>query len=689
MRWIRLVSASLALCAPAHAAESPRHLLLITIDTLRADHLGCYGHPARATPALDRLAREGVRFANVQSPVPLTLPAHASLLTGLDPPAHGVRDNGSYKLAESFPTLTTRLAERGFATGAFVSAFVLDPRFGLARGFDTYRTVEALQTNANTTLADVQRPGGETIAEARAWIEQQSERRWFAWIHLYEPHSPYQPPEPFASRHPSDAYLGEVAAADQLVADLLDWLERRRLHEQTLVILTADHGEGRGDHQEEFHSFFIYESTLRVPLILAGPGIPGGRAVESLAGLIDIVPTALALLGLPAPDRLPGRDLSAAWRESDSNERTFYAETLVPQLHFGWSPLHALREGRFKYIRAPREELYDLEADPGELTNLAAQESERVERLRLRLQSLLEAPQAEGGAAVDAETLAKLQALGYTGALHPPKADPNADPKDRLEDFKRFNATLTEVLEQFRIGRPAQALPLLERLRVHHPELDVVEYYRGRALLESGQAAAAVEAFRRTLEINPHYVLATTDLAKALVALGQPRAALEALDRGFQDARDAFLYRLHRGFALLAAGDAQAAVQEYRRAHERKPDDPQPLRALAGIHLQSGRISEALDYLQRWVALVPGDPMAHNNLGLGLIQSDRGREAVEAFRAAVRLAPRDPRLRINLARALAQISSPAEAIVELRIVLESDPQNREAIDLLRQLESRE
>ena len=668
--------------------QSARNLLLITIDTLRADHLGCYGHPARATPNLDRLASEGVRWTQAATPVPLTLPAHTSLLTGLDPRQHGVRDNGSYKLAARFPTLATLLGARGFATGAFVSAFVLDPRFGLARGFDAYRAVEALETDANTTLADVQRPGGEAIRQARDWIASQGERRWFAWVHLYEPHTPYAPPEPFASRFPRDPYLAEVATADALSGELLDWLAGRHLSEQTLVLVTGDHGEGLGDHGEEFHSFFIYQSTLRVPLILRGPRVPAGRTDSDPATLIDILPTAFALLHLPTPVGLAGTDLSQGWSKAGKAGSAVYGETLVPQLHFGWSPLHSLREGRYKYILAPREELYDLEADPDERINLAVRHVERAQAMRRRLENLL-ATSHTGEAAspqtLDAETAAKLEALGYTGALQPPKTDFAADPKDKLGDFKLFNATLTEALDDFRSGNPAAALEPLKRLQTAHPNLDVVEYYRGRALFESGQAAAAAAAFRRTLELNPHYVLATTDLAKALVALGDPQQALEVLDRGFEESKDAFIYRLHRGFVLLASGDRPAATTEYERALARSPQDPQALRALAAIHLQAGRVAEALPYLERWASRVPGDPLAHNNLGLALVQSGRLEQAARSFQRAVELDPADTRLRLNLARALAQTGQKDAAIRELKKVVTQSPTDVEAHKLLEEL----
>ncbi|TMB54282.1 MAG: hypothetical protein E6J47_08285 [Chloroflexi bacterium] len=362
-------------------APGDLNVVLVTIDTLRADRLGCYGFAGIETPEIDRLAREGVLFERVTTAVPLTLPAHASIFTGLLPPHHGVRDNGGFFLDASKTTLAERLRGAGYATGAFVGAWVLESKWGLARGFDTYADKFDLSKYRVISLGTVQKKGDEVMDGALAWLETVRKRKFFAWVHLYDPHTPYDPPEPYRSRHPGEPYLGEVAYTDHVVGRLLDWLRNGGLMERTLVVLTADHGESLGEHGEATHGFFIYGSTTQVPLIVRTPWGHRGRNRSPVAS-VDIFPTVLDLVGVAPEGAIDGRSLvRAVMDRAVEVGHASYVETYFPRYHFGWQHLRGLRDGVHQFVEAPRPELYDLEKDPGETTNVYKAYRRRAEEL--------------------------------------------------------------------------------------------------------------------------------------------------------------------------------------------------------------------------------------------------------------------------------------------------------------------
>ena len=380
---------------PSIEAESLRagpNLVLVTLDTLRADRLGSYGYEAAETPHLDRLAAEGVRFEQVLSPVPATLPAHASILTGQNPYRHKVRDNGTFQLQEDALTLAEILDDAGYATAGFIAAFVLDAQFGIAQGFGEY-TDFGDQEVAETPspFPNVERKGGEVVEEAVEWLHERT-GPFFAWVHLYDPHDPYAPPEPYRSRYLQRPYDGEIAYTDEVVGRLLAGLEAAGHDRDTLVVIVADHGEGLGDHGESMHGFFVYDTTVLVPLILwAKDALPAGLVVEGQARLIDLLPTVLALIDVPdpAPTSRDGVDLRALIADPDAPGHAAYSEAFLPLLLFGWSELRALRADGYKYIAAPRPELYDLRADPGETENLLTAEPRLAATMRANLEELV------------------------------------------------------------------------------------------------------------------------------------------------------------------------------------------------------------------------------------------------------------------------------------------------------------
>jgi choline-sulfatase len=421
----------LARILPGAAPAAPESVVLITLDTTRADRLSPYGFMNVSLPHLERLAGEGVVFDQATSVAPMTLPAHTSLFTGLLPPRHGVRDNADQPLAETETTLAEILRARGLRTGAFVGSVVLDPLRGLKQGFDEYQGVHSTGRNA---LAVRQRRADAVVDDALRWLGAAAGPPSFLWVHLYDAHVPYDPPEPYASIYGHNPYVGEIAFADSQIGRLLDALDARRLMERTVVIVAGDHGESLGDHGEEDHGVFVYESVLRIPLIIRAPGV-SPRRVAAVVRLTDVMPTVLDLLGIPPPraDGVSLVDLLTGRRSTLDLEA--YSESEYPR-RLGWSPLRALRDGRFKLIDAPRPELYDLDRDPFEERNLYDERGATAAAMARRLQVLARSPSATGresATALPSRLTAELAALGYVGTLAPRPSRVSAllpDPKD-------------------------------------------------------------------------------------------------------------------------------------------------------------------------------------------------------------------------------------------------------------------
>ena len=631
VRPLALVVA-LVLTSACSGSATPRHrgapLVIISIDTLRADHLPAYGYEAGATPNLDRFRRDAILFENAVTHVPLTLPAHVSLFTGRLPFEHGVRDNLGYRLdTAAYPTLAARLRPRGYASGGFVSAHVLRADTGIGHGFDVYDDHIAVPA-ANDALGRAQRGGEETLGRALDWLGSVREQPFFLFFHTYEPHAPWQPPEPYKSRH-AHPYDGEIARSDEIVGSLLEALRREGLYDRAVIVVLSDHGEGLGEHGEEEHGVLLYRWALHVPLLLKLAGSErAGASISAPVAISDVVPTLLTLLDLPPDESLPGRSLLTA-----PDSRRLYAETYYPRIHLGWSELRALLDDRYQYIEGSRRELYDLRADPNQLSNRLESHSQVASAFQ---QALAAFPVAlERPAPIAAEEREALAALGYLGGAVEPGAGPLPDPRASLP-------LLAEVKAAFRLsaaGHDAEAVEALHRLLDKSPALVDARYELGQALERLGRHAEAYDAYRAALRASPSL---SGPLA---VALSRVCVKLGRLDEAANHARIAAATNPGEGHELLARialqrGDPADAEREARAAGGR----PGAAVVLAEVHIRHGRFAEALAILDAEKAkvseatLVPDVDFLR---GDALARLGRNSEAEAAFAAEIQRYPKN------------------------------------------------
>jgi len=661
------------------ASTTARHLLLITIDTLRADRVGAYGSTVVATPNLDRLAREGAFALHASAQVPLTRPSHVSLFTGLYPAEHGIRDNVSPPLAKNIPVLADILQQRGFRTGAFVSSIVLSRQSGLARGFADYSDRFEVGEDDARFLNTIQKRGDATVNEATAWLKRPGQDRRFAWVHLYDPHDPYEPPEPYASRYAGHLYDGEVAWSDELIGRLDATLTSSGLRDDTLVIVTSDHGEGLEEHGEAVHGFFVYETTLHVPFIARGPGISPGTRVGAVTRTVDVLPTALDLLGLAdATPRTAGRSLRRALGGAPLDEQPSFAESLVPLIHYGWSDLRAVRDGRWKYILAPRPELYDLSRDPGERENLVDREPQRARAFRTGIEQQLRQERAtlQGGAvaSVPPDVLEKLGALGYVSASGSPATSASgADPKDKIDEYQVLNTLMREGLIALREGRFAASLGRFQRLFDRGIDSFETHYYAARSLVGMKRWREAAVHFEGAVAKLPGYSAAYLGLADAHLADGRTDLALEAIHRGLKASPDDPRLIDREGDIVRRLGNAEQAERDYERVAAMAPDDALIRVKLGELYRDLGRPADATRLLREAVKLDPSTASYWNSLGMVLGGSGEMPAAEQAFREATTRDTDNAQYAYNLGLALAKQNKRNEAAVAFRRALELDP----------------
>ena len=658
----------------------PRNLLLVTLDTLRADRLGSYGYEAAQTPNLDRLAERGLRFSRAATVMPLTLPAHASLMTGTHPGFHGVRDNGGFYLEEESETLAEVLSAHGFRTGGFVGAFVLDSRWGIGQGFERFfDDFDLTEFDDAPGMDAIQRPGSVVVDQALAWLEAAAAEPFFAWVHLYDAHTPYQAPEPFRSRFPATrdgAYDAEIAFADAQVGRLLDALDKQGRLEDTLVAVLADHGEMLGEHDEVTHGFFLYEAAVRIPLLIAGPGIPAAE-IDRQVRIVDLLPTLLARFDLAPPPDAQGVDLLPLAR-GEGLRLPALSESWFPRYHYGWSELTALQDGRYKYIRAPRPELYDLVADPGERDNLVEREPERAASLAAaldRLEGELSTERAHEPQPIDDETASRLQALGYLGGgssrhLEDRPGESRGDPKDKIGLYNRLKeatgAASRDDLETA-LARVRQAL-------AEDPEIVEAHLLLGNFERKSERPEAAVAAYREALALDPEHREALYSLALAYKETDRLDEAATGFERAAElDPRNGkVVWQL--ADVRLRQGHLDEAESRLLAALEQDLDRPRFLLKLAECHLEQKRPADAESRLRQALADNPELATAHYHLGLALEEQGRPREAAAAYSRELELRPEAYRAAFNHGRLLARAGRPGEAAEQFRKSVEARPE---------------
>ncbi len=665
------------LSACGRANRGPANVLVITLDTLRADHVGSYGYAAAKTPVLDALAARGARFASATTTTPLTLSAHTSLFTGTWPTTHGVRDNTGFYVDDSVTTLAEVLKGRGYRTGGFVGAFVLDARWGIAQGFDHYFDEFDLSEDVGPGLDAIQRRGSEVVDAAATWLGQPAAAPFFAWVHLYDPHTPYDAPAEFESQFPATrdgAYDAEIAYADAQVGRLLSTLQAGGRLENTLVVVMADHGEQLGEHREQSHGFFIYDASVQIPLIMAGPGI-AARVVPDQVRIVDVMPTVLDLLGVEVPSVVQGTSLRPALG-GQRQELLAFSESWYPRFHYGWSELRAVRDGRYKFILAPRRELYDLTADPKELTNLAASDTARADTLERALRALVAktstAGAAKGPQPVDAAAEQRLRALGYVGGTSAKNLEerPRRDPKDSIELYNLLQLAGSDS----EANRYDEAAAKVQQALAVDPGIIEAHSRLGNIYTKAGKHAEAAGAYRRALVLDPEHLLSTYNLALSYRALGKIDEAIVGLER--TQTLDPRSGRAHfqLGDIYMQRGEPAKALAVLTRGLALDVDRAPFLVKLAEAHLELKQFDDAERALTEAIQLRADVPRGQYNLALVLEQRGRGADARAAYEAEVAKNPKNYGAQFNLAKLLTKDGRVADATARFRAAVEARPE---------------
>jgi arylsulfatase A-like enzyme/Flp pilus assembly protein TadD len=639
--------------------EAGLDVLLITVDTLRADALGAYGNARARTPWIDRLSARGVRFEQAHAHNVVTLPSHANILSGRYPFQHGVRDNAGFRFPTGMPTLATRLKLRGYRTGAFVSAFPLDSRFGLDHGFDVYDDSFADGRAAMEFLLP-ERPATATVAAAREWMGKGDGRPTFTWVHLYDPHAPYQPPPAFASAFPRDPYHGEVAATDAALETLLEPLLDAGPRGRTLVVLTADHGESLGEHGEVTHGLFAYEATLRVPLVLYAPRLMSPAVVAEPVRHVDVVPTVLDALSLPPAADLPGRSLLPAAAGERVAPAASYFEALSAMLGRGWAPLYGVLRGRDKLIDLPVPEMYDLAQDPGEARSVIARAPARREDLGGLLARLRRDDAGPVRGEESAETRQRLAALGYAAASSAPikkRYTEEDDPKRLVA----LDGLMQDVIARHRAGDLAGALAVCEQVVAARPDMAAGLLQMALLQRKLGRLPPAVAALRRAFEANPDDVGTVVLLASYLSEAGEAREAADLLAPYAARPEPALDVLSTRGAALAQLGLTREAAETFRRARDADPSNPMTSVHLATVYLSAGRLGEARAALESALEQNASLAVAHRTLGLIAAREGRDDEAESRLRRALELDPAEHDALLNLGLILRRHGRDAEA----------------------------
>jgi choline-sulfatase len=672
---------------PRGVDRSNLNLVVITLDTTRADRVGAYGDPSGATPTIDRLARDGVVFEQAVAPAPLTLPAHSTLFTGMDPPFHGVRDNGGYILDAKQTTLAEQLKAGGWATGAFVGAFVLDSKFGLDQGFDEYFDQFDLNQRPGQgfALGDISHRGSEVADRALKWMEGQGPNKFFAWLHFYDPHSPYEPPEPWRTHYANRPYLGEIAYVDAQIGRVVSWLESRRLLDRTILVVIGDHGESLGEHGEGTHGLFIYEASVRVPFVIRTPFERlRGRRVSDVVRTQDVLPTVLALLdGAVVPGSRGVSLVPLMTGDAVELNLDAYSESLYPRNHFGWSELRSLRAGRYKLIEAPRPELYDLEQDPREATDLFDERRALADRLRVEIRRLTSEAESRGSSAavtIDPETRERLAALGYVGTFMTvtlPEGETLPDPKDKIAVFN--------LMLSARERSVSDPIEILQKVVAEDPQIIDAWTMIGNEYFRKRDFARAITYYQKALTLRPGYDLATINLANAYRQAGNEEAAMLGYEQYLQrDPRNAYV-RYQLGEIQSDVGRLDEAARSFATALEADPTLASARNALGVVYFKQGRAEDAVREIRAALAQKPDVRLAYFNLAVIAEAAGRLDEAEGLYRKDVALHPANYRSLFNLGRLYEGRGQREQQIASWQAALRANPEFPEGHILLARL----
>jgi arylsulfatase A-like enzyme/predicted Zn-dependent protease len=650
--------------------------ILVSVDTLRADRIGCYGFSGIETPTIDLFAERGVRFEQCIAQTPLTLPSHTSLLTGTQPTFHGVRDNGGFLVPQELVTLAEVFKEQDYQTAAFVAAYVLDSKWGLNQGYDFYFDRFDLSKYKTISLGNVQRRGDEVIDETINWLGQNRKHKFFTWIHLYDPHTPYDPPSPFKEKYPNRHYLGEIAYTDDQLGRLWRYLEDNDLVNKTILVFVSDHGESLGEHKESTHGFFIYQEGIHVPLIFVTPFEKlHGITRSSVVSLVDVMPTILEMADVPIPTHVQGHSLLPLFMGDEELKSNFaYSETFYPRFHYGWSELTSVQDEQFKLIIAPRLELYDLLDDPEERNNLLTALPGETRRLKNLADDFIERSSQNAlqldYSHIDEEARQKLTALGYIGTftdLSSLKEKRPGDPKDKIVVFNQ----LSEARELGLKGNFDQAERLVEQIIQDDPDVIDAYFTLGNLYFKEGKFEEALESFFKALERKPDDAFTAINIANSYISMGDFNEAetflLDIIEALPPDSQIHFIL----GNINYFQKEYEEALKNYKKCLELNPSSASAYNGIGGIYVIQGNLDEAENSLEKAADLNPQLRNLHYNLAQLYEERSDLQQAIKEYQEELENIPHNFRASFNLSRIyriLGQTEDELEYLKKTRII---------------------
>lgn len=616
-----------------------RNVILISIDTCRSDYLSCYGYPRQTTPNIDQVADQGVLFENTISPVPITLPAHCTMMTGTIPPYHGVRNNIGYQLSQSNQTLAEILSTEGFRTAAIVSAFVLDSKFGMAQGFESYND---RFVNVRHALSGDERIGEETTCFALEWLNEHQSEKFFLFLHYYDPHDDYEAPEPFATEYADNSYAGEIAYTDHCIGQVIEKIKEVDLYDSSLIVITGDHGEMLGEHGELTHTYFVYKSAVKVPLIFKLPGRTKSRRVPHCVGLVDILPTICAILGIDKPNSIQGRDLSPHFigKPPLDKNRSLYSESIVPT-RYGANALMALTTDRYKYIQSTRPELYDIVQDHNEQNNLFEHQPERGASFEHQLQQVLEQTLAKDAAGnqvvLTAQELYRLESLGYVGGTNDQRLFDQG--RDDAKDLIDFHVSFKQALMFEYKGQHEQCKEILRKLSLERPTFPETFLKLAKIAFQEQKFEEALEPFYASLKLYPKNTDAEANLGVTLANLGRLDDAIIHLNKAIQI--DPKKSPAHHSLASLLQkqGKPDQALVHYNKAIELGLQTAQIYYDLAGLWSTKGDLNKALSYYVKSLQVNPRDAKVHNLVAAIFFRQRKWNDAIKHYEQSLKIKP--------------------------------------------------